>query len=82
MIDLIVTVSKGQQITIPSQYRKDLKLKVGSKLELVKQGEKILIKPVGEDLSKLFEQAKRLKPKYRLSAKQMDELVEHEILRQ
>lgn len=30
---MIVTVSKGQQITIPSQYRKDLNLRVGSKVD-------------------------------------------------
>mgnify|MGYP001617567460 CR=1 FL=1 len=76
---MIVTVSKGQQITIPSQYRKDLNLLVGSKVELIKHGTRIIIKPVGEDLGKLFEQAKKLKPRYRLTAKQMDELIEHEI---
>ena len=79
---MIVTVSKGQQITIPSQYRKDLNLRVGSKVELVKHGSRIIIRPVGEDLGKLFEQAKKLKPKYRLTARQMDELVENEVLGQ
>ncbi|MBI2141152.1 AbrB/MazE/SpoVT family DNA-binding domain-containing protein [Candidatus Woesearchaeota archaeon] len=79
---MIVTVSKGQQITIPSRYRKDLNLRIGSKVELVKRRSEIIIKPIGEDLGKLFEQAKKLKPKYRLTARQMDELVENEILGQ
>lgn len=76
---MIVTVSKGQQITIPSEYRRGLKLKVGSKLELVKKGSNILIRPVGEDLGGLFEQARKIKPRYKLSAKQMDEVIEREI---
>lgn len=77
---MIITVSKGQQITIPSGYRKEFGWQVGSKVELTKEGNKIIIKPIGEDLQKLFEQAKSLKPKFRLTAKQMDEVVEHEIL--
>ena len=78
---MIITVSKGQQITIPSEYRKEFGWQVGSKVELTKEGNKIVIKPIGEDLQKLFEEAKSLKPKFRLTAKQMDEVVEREILR-
>ena len=79
---MIITVSKGQQITIPSEYRKMLSLRVGSKLELKREGNKIIIKPIDEDLGKLFDEAKKLRPKYMLTAKQMDEVVEREILRQ
>ena len=79
---MIITVSKGQQITIPSQYRKDLSLDIGSKIELVKQGKKLIIKPLDEDLDRLFEQAKKIKPKHNLTVKQMDDLAENEILRQ
>ena len=77
---MIITVSKGQQITIPSEYRKEFGWQIGSKVELTKEGNKIIIKPIGEDLQKLFEEAKSLKPKFRLTAKQMDEVIEHEIL--
>ena len=77
---MIVTISKGQQITIPSELRKDLNLKVGSKVELIKKQNKIIIQPIEEDLDKLFEGAKKIKPKYKLTAKQMDELIENEIL--
>ena len=79
---MIVTISKGQQITIPAEMRKDLKLKVGSKVELVKENNEIIIKPIEGDLEELFENAKNIKPKYNLTAEQMDELIENEIFRQ
>lgn len=79
---MMIRISKGQQITIPSDFRKDLGLRVGSKVEMVKKGNKLIIIPVGEELEKLFEQAAKIKPKHKLTAKQMDELIEHEILRQ
>ena len=78
---MIISISKGQQITIPSKYRKDLNLHVGSKVEVLKKGDKIIIQPIEEDLARLFEEAKRIKPKYKLTAKQMDKLIEDEILR-
>ncbi|MBI2108015.1 AbrB/MazE/SpoVT family DNA-binding domain-containing protein [Candidatus Woesearchaeota archaeon] len=78
---MIITVSKGQQITIPSEYRKNLGLRVGSKVEMIKKGAAIIIKPIDGDLSKLFEEARSIKPKHRLTAKQMDVLIENEILR-
>lgn len=77
---MIITVSKGQQITIPSGFRKEFGWQVGSKVELTKEGNKIVIKPIGEDLQKLFEEAHNLKPKFKFTAKQMDEVVEREIL--
>ena len=51
---MIITISKGQQITIPSEFRKDLNLKVGSRVEIVKRKNEIVIKPIGDDLEKLF----------------------------
>lgn len=79
---MIVTISKGQQITIPAEMRKELKLKVGSRVEVVKRKNEIIIRPVGEDLEKLFEEAKNIVPRHKLTAKQMDQLIEDEILRQ
>ncbi|MBS3097050.1 AbrB/MazE/SpoVT family DNA-binding domain-containing protein [Candidatus Woesearchaeota archaeon] len=79
---MIVTISKGQQITIPAEMRKDLKLKAGSRVEVLKERNEIIIKPLGEDLEKLFEEAKNIKPKHNLTAEQMDKLIEDEILRQ
>ena len=77
---MITRISKGQQITIPSEYRNEFGWRIGSKVELTKEGNKIVIKPIGEDLQKLFEEAKNLKPRFKFTAKQMDEVVEHEIL--
>ena len=37
-------------------------------------------KPIGEDLQKLFEEAYNVKPKFKLNAKQMDDVIEREIL--
>ena len=73
---MIVTISKGQQITIPAVFRKELKLKVGSKVELIKKENKIIIQPIDEDLEDMFEKAKHIKPKHNLTAEQMDELNE------
>ena len=73
---MIVTISKGQQITIPADMRKKLKLKVGSRVELVGKENKIIIKPIDEDLDELFANAKNIKPKHNLTAEQMDELNE------
>ena len=73
---MIVTISKGQQITIPAEMRKELKLKIGSKVEMVKGKNEIIIKPIDGDLEKLFEEAKNIKPKHNLTAEQMDELNE------
>jgi len=41
---------------------------------------KKIIKPIDEDLTSLFEQARNIREKNKLSAKQMDEMIEHEIL--
>lgn len=79
---MIVTISKGQQITIPAEMRKEFDLKVGSRVEIIKKQNKIIIQPIEEDLDELFEKAKHIKPKHKLTAKQMDELIEDEILRQ
>ncbi len=77
---MIIRMSKGQQITIPSKYRKMFDLNRGSKVELLKHGNKLIIKPVGDDLPELFSKALSVKPKRGMTAEQMDELVEDEIL--
>ena len=81
MTSTIVTISKGMQITIPATLREELGLDVGSRMELEGKNGKIVIKPIGEELEELFKEAKTIKPKLRLTAKEMDEMIEHEILR-
>lgn len=73
---MIIEVSKGRQITIPGEIRKDFKLDTGSKLEIIKRKNEIVLKPIGEDLDQLLANAKKIKPKHKLSAKEMDELNE------
>ncbi|MBI4918925.1 AbrB/MazE/SpoVT family DNA-binding domain-containing protein [archaeon] len=74
--NMLVTISKGQQITIPAEMRKELNLHVGSKVELTKKGRKLIIEPLEEDLEQIFLETKNLKPKMNLTAEQMDELNE------
>ena len=74
--DMIVTISKGQQITIPANMREMLGLDIGSKVDVEYEEGKIVISPVGEELEEFFRQAKKWKPKYHLTAKQMDEINE------
>ena len=69
---MIITISKGQQITIPSSFRKELDLHVGSKIELEQKNKSLIITPIDENLDSLFAKAKKIKPKHKLSAKQMD----------
>ena len=73
---MIATISKGQQITIPASIREALALEVGSKMEIEQIGKKIVLKPLGDELETLFEQAKKIKPRQKLTAKQMDKLNE------
>ena len=73
---MIVTVSKGQQITIPSEMRKEMGLEVGSKIDMEFKNRKIIIKPAGEDIDTVFEEAKKIKPKHKLTPEQMDQLNE------
>jgi AbrB family looped-hinge helix DNA binding protein len=78
---MIATISKGEQLTIPSQFRKALKLTAGSKVEVEQSGNEIVIRPVGDDLELFFRSAKRVRPKVNLTPEEMDELIENEILR-
>ena len=39
---MIITISKGQQITIPSKIREELDLKEGTRLELNRKGNAII----------------------------------------
>jgi AbrB family looped-hinge helix DNA binding protein len=78
---MIITISKGQQITIPSQVREALKLNVGTRLELEQKGKSLVLKPLDEDLEQLFKEAKKTKPKHNWSAEHMDKVIEDELLR-
>ncbi len=74
--EMIITISKGQQITIPASMRELLGLDVGSKVDVEYEEGRIVINPVGEELEEFFKQAKKWKPKYVLTAEQMDEINE------
>ncbi len=76
---MITKLTKGQQITIPSQIRKKLKLQPGSRVEIELRKNEAVIRPVGSDLEVFFEQARSVKAKQHLTAEQMDQLVEDEL---
>ena len=73
---MIITISKGQQITLPAKIRSELGLDVGSKIDIEIEDKKIILKPLGDELEELFQKAKKIKPKYTLNAEQMDEFNE------
>jgi AbrB family looped-hinge helix DNA binding protein len=75
---MLVTISKGMQITIPANMRKALDLHAGSNVEIEQKKGKIVIKPIdGPTLEEAFEMAKHVKPKYpNMTAEEMDELNE------
>lgn len=73
---MIVEMSKGRQITLPVDIREEFNLAAGSKLELIKRHNEIILKPLGNELEELFKEADKIKPKHKLTAKQMDELNE------
>ena len=75
-MQMIIEMSKGRQFTLPAEIRDALNLSSGSKLEVVLKKGEVVLKPVGDDLHLMFEEAKRKKPKRTLTAKQMDQLNE------
>jgi len=78
---VIVTISKGLQVTIPAEFRNAFGLRIGSRAEMVKEGNTIVIKPIDDDVEELFRQAKKLKPRYGFTAEQMNKEVENAIRR-
>lgn len=76
---MIIEMSKGRQITIPADIREEFDLDAGSKLELIKRKKEIVLRPISDELTMMFEKAKHVKPKHNLTAKQMDELIERMI---
>lgn len=74
--EMIVEMSKGKQITIPAEIRNQFDLDAGSRLEIARRRNEIVLKPIGDDLQEMFSDAAKRKPKHNLTAKQMDELNE------
>lgn len=73
---MIIEVSKGYQITIPADLRKEFGLGIGSPIEISKEDGKIVINPIKDELNELFKNAKNIKPKKRMNVSQMKELNE------
>ena len=61
MSKMLSKVSKGYQITIPAKLRHKFGLNVGTTIDIEAKKDKIIIKPVKEELEYLFEEAKKFK---------------------
>ncbi len=73
---MIIEMSKGRQITIPVEIRNEFDLNAGSKFELIKRKNEIILKILGDNLDDLLNNAKNIKPKHKLDAEEMDKLNE------
>ncbi len=80
-MSMITAISKGLQLTIPADWRKELDLKAGTRVEMEKEGNTIVIRPIDADLKKAFEEAKHRKPRYGLTAEEMDKMFDEELFR-
>ena len=76
---MITKLTKGQQITLPSQIRKGLKLQPGSRVEIELRKNEAVIRSIGPELEEFFQRSKKVKPRKNLTAEEMDELVENEL---
>jgi AbrB family looped-hinge helix DNA binding protein len=76
---MITKLTKGKQITIPAEILRRLNLKVGNPLEIEVRDNEIIISPLEDDLERLFQEARKIKPKIHLTAEEMDEITENEI---
>lgn len=74
--EMITTITKGQQITLPASIRQKLGLGMGSKLEISIQDGKIVLEPIADDLEVLFAKARKVTPKFNPTAEEMDEISE------
>ena len=74
--EMIITITKGQQITLPASIRQKLGLEIGAKLEMTVLDGRIVLEPIAEDLEVLFAKAKKVVPKFNPTAEEMDEISE------
>lgn len=70
---MITKISKGLQITIPANVREKLGLDIGSILEIKEEKGRLILEPIKEDLEEVFKKTKNLKPRYKMTAEEMDE---------
>jgi len=58
---MLTKVSKGYQVTIPAKMRHKLGLDIGTTIDIEAKKDKIVIKPVKEELKELLEEANKFK---------------------
>ena len=75
---MITKLTKGQQITLPSQIRERLKLQPGNRVEIELRKNEAVIRPIGPELEEFFQRSRKIKAKKHLTAKEMDQLIESE----
>ena len=71
---MIVSISKGYQMTIPSDVRKEFGLVIGSRLELEKKKKQIILKPLEKaSLKDLLRESKKFK-KHSLTPEDLEKM--------
>jgi len=59
---MIKTISKGYQLTIPADLRNELGMTIGSKVDIEKKNNTLIIKPIAKDTMKeMFNEVNRMK---------------------
>ena len=73
---MLVTMTKGKQVTIPAKVRKSQGITDASRFGMIARRGEIVIRPLGDELERVFRLSDNIKPRHKLSEKQMDELNE------
>ncbi|MFH1054125.1 MAG: AbrB/MazE/SpoVT family DNA-binding domain-containing protein [Candidatus Woesearchaeota archaeon] len=59
---MIKTISKGYQLTIPAELRNELGMTIGSKVDIEKKNNTLVIKPIEKDtLKEMFNKVNKMK---------------------
>ena len=74
---MIKKISKGYQITIPAEIRKQFDLIIGTPVDIEAKKEEIVIKPFSakKEMDKLFKEADRF-PRHNLSPEDLEKMEE------
>ncbi len=71
---MIKAISKGYQVTIPAEWRNELGLGIGSKIDIEKKNRTIIINPIEkETLEDVYKESKKFK-RHNLTPKQIESM--------
>lgn len=75
--EMIKRISKGYQLTIPAEIRKQFDLTIGTPVDIEIKQEEIIIKPFNakKEMERLFREADKF-PKHNLSTEDLEKMEE------